>query len=94
MTRSPKRDGGASPELGTISHIGALQRNIAKPLSPITREGRGRPYAELTLITWEKDGKGPPVTRIGRDVVYSIPSVERWLKAQERAGCGSTEAAA
>jgi hypothetical protein len=46
---------------------------------------RGRPYSEFTLIAWEKDGKGPPVTRIGRDVVYSIPSVEKWLKAQERA---------
>jgi hypothetical protein len=45
---------------------------------------RGRPYSEFTLIAWEKDGKGPPVTRIGRDVVYSIPSVERWLKQQEQ----------
>ncbi len=31
---------------------------------------RGRPYSEFTLIAWEKDGKGPPVTRIGRDVLY------------------------
>jgi hypothetical protein len=44
---------------------------------------RGKPYAELTLIHWERDGKGPPATRVGRDVVYSIPSVERWLRAQE-----------
>ena len=42
--------------------------------------------AEATLIRWEKDGKGPPVTRIGRDVVYSIPSFKKWLKGQERAG--------
>lgn len=42
--------------------------------------------AEATLIRWEKDGKGPPVTRIGRDVVYSIPSFKKWLKNQERAG--------
>ena len=46
---------------------------------------RGKPYAEITLINWEKDGKGPPVTRIGRDVVYSIPSVEKWLRQQEQA---------
>ena len=51
---------------------------------------RGRPYSEITLITWEKDGKGPPVTRIGRDVVYFIPSVEKWLRSQERAAKGST----
>jgi hypothetical protein len=46
---------------------------------------RGKPYSEFTLIAWEKDGRGPPATRVGRDVVYAISSVERWLKAQERA---------
>jgi hypothetical protein len=45
-----------------------------------------------TLVRWELDGKGPPVTRIGRDVLYSIPSFEKWLKAQERATQGSTNA--
>jgi hypothetical protein len=55
---------------------------------------RGRPYAEITLITWEKDGKGPPVTRIGRDVVYSVPSVEKWLLAQERAAKATTDSSA
>ena len=45
-----------------------------------------------TLVRWELDGKGPPVTRIGRDVLYSIPSFDRWLKAQERAARGSTSA--
>ena len=40
--------------------------------------------SELTLIRWEKDGKGPPVTRIGRDVKYYIPSVEKWLRSQEQ----------
>jgi hypothetical protein len=45
---------------------------------------RGRPYSEFTLIAWERDGKGPPVTRIGRDVVYRAASVEKWLQAQEK----------
>jgi hypothetical protein len=45
---------------------------------------RGRPYSEFTLIAWEKDGKGPPVTRIGRDVVYRAASVEKWLVSQEQ----------
>jgi hypothetical protein len=48
--------------------------------------------SEKTLIRWELDGKGPPVTRVGRDVLYSIPSFEKWLKAQERAARGSTGA--
>jgi predicted DNA-binding transcriptional regulator AlpA len=46
---------------------------------------RGKPYSEFTLIAWEKDGKGPPVTRIGRDVVYRASSVEKWLLAREQA---------
>jgi hypothetical protein len=50
---------------------------------------RGKPYSEFTLIAWERDGKGPPVTRVGRDVIYSIPSVERWLKQQEQAASAS-----
>ena len=53
---------------------------------------RGRPYSEFTLIAWEKDGKGPPVTRIGRDVVYRASSVEKWLQARERAVKGATSA--
>jgi hypothetical protein len=39
--------------------------------------------AELTLIRWEQDQKGPPVTRIGRQVLYSISGTERWLAALE-----------
>jgi hypothetical protein len=45
---------------------------------------RGRPYSEYTLMAWEKDGRGPPVTKIGRDVVYFVPNVEQWLRSQER----------
>jgi hypothetical protein len=47
--------------------------------------------AEGTLIRWEKDGRGPPVTRIGRDVKYHIPSFKKWLKDQERAGKGDAD---
>jgi predicted DNA-binding transcriptional regulator AlpA len=38
-----------------------------------------------TLIRWELDGRGPPVTRIGRDVLYYLPSIEKWLRSQEKA---------
>jgi hypothetical protein len=47
-----------------------------------------------TLVRWELDGRGPPVVRVGRDVFYRIPSVEAWLKAQERDGQGATANAA
>ncbi|MET3299691.1 hypothetical protein [Bradyrhizobium diazoefficiens] len=45
---------------------------------------RGKPYNERTLINWELDGKGPPVTRVGRDVTYYWPSVLQWLRSQEK----------
>jgi hypothetical protein len=68
-----------------------FRKQLAKELG---KRLRGRPYSKftLTLIAWERDGKGLPV---GRDLVYSIPSVEKWLKQQEqpaeakRAGCPS-----
>jgi hypothetical protein len=44
---------------------------------------RGKPFHERTLIEWERDGKGPPATRIGREVVYFDPSVEKWMRDQE-----------
>jgi hypothetical protein len=46
---------------------------------------RGKPYSEPTLIAWEKAGKGPPATRVGRDVLYYKPSVEQWLRSRETA---------
>lgn len=46
---------------------------------------RRKPYNERTLINWELDGKGPPVTRVGRDVTYYKPSARAWLRAQEKA---------
>jgi hypothetical protein len=45
---------------------------------------RGKAFCEFTLIQWEKDGKGPPATRVGRDVLYYVPSVEQWLRRQEK----------
>lgn len=45
---------------------------------------RGKPFSEHTLMGWERDGRGPPVTRVGREVVYAIASVEKWLRDQER----------
>ena len=44
---------------------------------------RGKPYSEFTLIYWEKEGLGPPPTRVGREVLYFWPSVEKWLRSRE-----------
>jgi hypothetical protein len=71
----------ATNEIAEIAANYISRKQLAKELG---KRLRGRPYSEFTLISWEKDGKGPPVTRIGRDVLYFIPSVEKWLRSQER----------
>jgi hypothetical protein len=37
-----------------------------------------------TLIRWERDGQGPPVTHVGRKPFYYRPSVMEWLRTQEK----------
>jgi predicted DNA-binding transcriptional regulator AlpA len=37
--------------------------------------------SEKTLIRWELDGTGPPVTRIGRDVYYEESDLEAWVRS-------------
>lgn len=36
-----------------------------------------------TLERWERQRVGPPVTRIGREPYYFIPSVRDWLRSRE-----------
>jgi hypothetical protein len=57
------------------------QKELAEELGKL----RGKAYSPFTLMAWERNGRGPPVTRIGRDVFYFRPSVEKWLRAQEKA---------
>src|SRR5262245_15260704 len=37
-----------------------------------------------TLWIWRTKGTGPPITMVGRRVMYSKASVARWLESQER----------
>jgi hypothetical protein len=69
-----------------------MQTNILKDYISQTDLAAQLGKSVKTLVRWELDGKGPPVTRIGREVFYSIPSFEKWLKAQERAAGSSTSA--
>lgn len=39
---------------------------------------------ERTLIAWERDKKGPPVTRVGRKVLYRRQAVAEWLLELEQ----------
>ena len=45
---------------------------------------RGRPYNPRTLALWELDGRGPPVTRVGRDVLYDWDAAIEWLREQRK----------
>ena len=38
--------------------------------------------SERTLIRWEEKRIGPPVTKVGRAVLYHVPSVLNWLQSQ------------
>jgi predicted site-specific integrase-resolvase len=40
--------------------------------------------APITLARWRREKKGPPVTYMGRRILYKKSSVKTWLAAQER----------
>jgi hypothetical protein len=62
-----------------------MQTEILKDYIPRPQLAADLGKSVKTLVRWENDGIGPPVTRIGRDPLYYKPSVEKWLRAQERA---------
>lgn len=35
-----------------------------------------------TVARWRALGEGPPFTRMGREILYHIPSFKAWLQAQ------------
>jgi len=40
---------------------------------------------ERTLQVWEQRRIGPPLTRVGKQVLYRVDAVRVWLAAQEAA---------
>ena len=41
---------------------------------------------ERTLDRWRRLDEGPPITKLGRRILYRRSSVQAWLRAQERQG--------
>ena len=37
-----------------------------------------------TLAKWRMARTGPPFVRVGKRILYSVTSVERWMKANEQ----------
>jgi hypothetical protein len=60
-----------------------MQNEILKDYIPREKLAADIGKSVKTLVRWELDGRGPPVTRLGRDVLYYIPSVQKWLRQQE-----------
>jgi excisionase family DNA binding protein len=38
----------------------------------------------LTVVRWRLQKAGPPITRLGRRILYRRSSVQAWLAAQEQ----------
>jgi hypothetical protein len=60
-----------------------MQNEILKDYIPREKLAADIGKSVKTLVRWELDGRGPPVTRLGRDVLYYIPSLQKWLRQQE-----------
>jgi predicted DNA-binding transcriptional regulator AlpA len=41
---------------------------------------------EKTLDRWRRLGEGPPITKLGRRVLYRRSSLQAWLRTRERRG--------
>lgn len=41
---------------------------------------------ERTLDRWRRLDEGPPITKLGRRVLYRRSSLQAWLRARERRG--------
>jgi hypothetical protein len=41
---------------------------------------------ERTLDRWRRLREGPPITRLGRRILYRRSSLQAWLRARERQG--------
>ena len=41
---------------------------------------------ERTLDRWRRLGEGPPVTKLGRRVLYRRSSLQTWLRTREHRG--------
>jgi hypothetical protein len=41
---------------------------------------------ERTLDRWRMLGEGPPITKLGRRILYRRSSLQAWLRTRERQG--------
>lgn len=65
--------------------LALVNQEAPKPLNdfvPRKQLAKEMGLNERTLINWEVDGKGPPVTRVSRKVLYSRTAFRAWLASR------------
>jgi predicted DNA-binding transcriptional regulator AlpA len=50
-------------------------------------------FCKRTLDRWRKLGEGPPITKLGRRILYRRSSLQSWLQAREEGQTADREAA-
>jgi helix-turn-helix protein len=45
---------------------------------------------ERTLDRWRRLGEGPPITKLGRRILYRRSSLQVWLRGREHQGSAET----
>jgi Helix-turn-helix domain len=94
QTRRARKSGG--PNEPPVQRIG----KDGKPSPPSQDAAEGRPIladyinteqlaaelnvTPLTIVRWRRRKIGPPITYLGRRILYRRASVERWLAAREQ----------
>jgi predicted DNA-binding transcriptional regulator AlpA len=74
-------------EKSTTDH--AVQNIPGKPLADFLTQDEAAAelkICERTLDRWRRLGEGPPVTKLGRRVLYRRSSLQAWLRACEHRG--------
>jgi excisionase family DNA binding protein len=57
---------------------------LSEDYAPRPEAARILGVCEQTLIRWGIESKGPPVTRLGRRVLYRRSSLKTWLASLEK----------
>jgi hypothetical protein len=59
------------PEVRVIGKLNLLPRALAADLLGVTVR---------TLVNWQRDRRGPPVSKLGRKAYYEQSALERWIE--------------
>jgi len=73
-----------SPELN-LRRLMSITENLLADFLTQDEAAAELKVCERTLDRWRKLDEGPPITKLGRRILYRRSSVQKWLTAQEQA---------